>query len=139
LNPPQRKSPRKGSENHQKGATGETHQNHEEPRRIIYTYHEGSYKVYLASQSSFPLTISHHQALKLVLESKGKRKRKIAKQNELGFQEMVSILSPLGLYGGNRKTKLPLKPNTRIHAPEGTFGKLWRRSIGRMPSDRKLA
>jgi hypothetical protein len=28
--------------------------------------------------------------------------------NELGFQEMATILSPLGLYGDNRKTKLPL-------------------------------
>jgi hypothetical protein len=35
---------------------------------------------------------------------------------------MATILSPFGLYGGNRKTKLPLKPNTRIHAPRGTLG-----------------
>jgi hypothetical protein len=35
-------SKRKGSENHQKGETGKTH---EEPRRIIYTYQTGSYKV----------------------------------------------------------------------------------------------
>jgi hypothetical protein len=42
---------------------------------------------------------------------------------------MAAILSPLGLHGGNRKTKLPLRPNTRIHAPEGHFGKL-------MPDDR---
>jgi hypothetical protein len=40
-----RKSPRKGSENHQKGQTEETPSSLEEPRRIIYTYHEGSYKV----------------------------------------------------------------------------------------------
>jgi hypothetical protein len=40
-----RKSPRKGSENHQKGKMGETQSSLEEPRRIIYTYHEGSYKV----------------------------------------------------------------------------------------------
>jgi hypothetical protein len=26
-------------------------------------------------------------------------KMKIAKQNELGFQELAAILSPLGLYG----------------------------------------
>jgi hypothetical protein len=30
-------------------------------------------------------------------------KRKIAKQNDLGFQEMAAILSPLGLYGGKPK------------------------------------
>jgi hypothetical protein len=40
-----RKSPRKGSENHQKGKPGRTQTSLEEPRRIIYTYHEGSYKV----------------------------------------------------------------------------------------------
>jgi hypothetical protein len=40
-----RKSPRKGSENHQEGKLGRTQTSLEEPRRIIYTYHEGSYKV----------------------------------------------------------------------------------------------
>jgi hypothetical protein len=35
---------------------------------------------------------------------------------------MAAILSPLRLYGGNRKTKPPLSPNTRIHAPKGTLG-----------------
>jgi hypothetical protein len=40
-----RKLPRKGSENHQKGKMGETHPRLEEPRRIIYTYQRGSYKV----------------------------------------------------------------------------------------------
>jgi hypothetical protein len=32
----------------------------------------------------------------------------MGKQNELGFQEVAAILSPLRLYGGNQKTKLPL-------------------------------
>jgi hypothetical protein len=40
-----RKTPRKGSEIHQKGKPGRTQTSLEEPRRIIYTYHEGSYKV----------------------------------------------------------------------------------------------
>jgi hypothetical protein len=40
-----RKLPRKGSENHQKGKPRRTQTSHEEPRRIIYTYHEGSYRV----------------------------------------------------------------------------------------------
>jgi hypothetical protein len=40
-----RNSPRKGSENHQKGETGKTHPSLEEPRGIIYTYQIGSYKV----------------------------------------------------------------------------------------------
>jgi hypothetical protein len=62
------KSPRKGSENHQKERTGTTHPSLEEPRRIIYTSRRGSYKVYLAARSSFPLIGSHHEALKLVLQ-----------------------------------------------------------------------
>jgi hypothetical protein len=33
------------------------------------------------------------------------------KANELGFQEMAAILSPLGLYGGNPKSKIPLLAN----------------------------
>jgi hypothetical protein len=33
--------------------------NLEEPRRTIYTYHEGSYKVYLATHTSILLSISH--------------------------------------------------------------------------------
>jgi hypothetical protein len=40
-----RESPRKGSENHQKGKPGRTQTSLEEPRRIIYTYNEGSYKL----------------------------------------------------------------------------------------------
>jgi hypothetical protein len=70
------------------------------------------------------------------MENLGKIGRKIAKGNELGFREIAVILSALGLYGGNRKTKLPLKPNTRIHAPEGHFENSRRSTIGRMPGDR---
>jgi hypothetical protein len=40
-----RKSPRKGSENHHQEQPGTTQQSLEEPRRIIYTYQEGPYKV----------------------------------------------------------------------------------------------
>jgi hypothetical protein len=40
-----RKSPRKGSENHQKERTEITHPSLEKPRRIIYTYQGGPYKV----------------------------------------------------------------------------------------------
>jgi hypothetical protein len=40
-----RKTPRKGFEIHQKGKPGINQTSLEEPRRIIYTYHEGSYKV----------------------------------------------------------------------------------------------
>jgi hypothetical protein len=62
-----RKLPREGSENHHQEQPGTTQQSLEEPRRIIYTYQGGSYKVYLADRSSNPLTRSHHEALKLVL------------------------------------------------------------------------
>jgi hypothetical protein len=72
------------------------------------------------------------------MENLGKIGRKIAKGTELGFREIVTILSTLGLYGGNRKTKVPLKPNTRIHTPEGHFGNSRRNIIKRMPSDRTL-
>jgi hypothetical protein len=40
-----RKSPRKGSENHQKERMGTTHPILEEPHQIIYTSQRGSYKV----------------------------------------------------------------------------------------------
>jgi hypothetical protein len=69
------------------------------------------------------------------MENLGKLGRKIAKRNE-AFREIDAILSPLGLYGGNQKMKLPLKPNTRIHAPEGHFVNSRRSTIGRMPGDR---
>jgi hypothetical protein len=40
-----RKTPREGFENHHQKPLGTTHPNLEEPRRIIYTCHKGSYKV----------------------------------------------------------------------------------------------
>jgi hypothetical protein len=40
-----KRSPREGSENHHQEQPGTTHLNLEEPRRIIYTCHKGSYKV----------------------------------------------------------------------------------------------
>jgi hypothetical protein len=62
-----RKPPREGSENRHQEQSGTTQQGLEEPHRIIYTYQEGSYKVWLAARSSNPLTRSHHEALMLVL------------------------------------------------------------------------
>jgi hypothetical protein len=38
-------NPRKDPQNHQKGKTGATKPSLEEPRRIIYIYQRGSYKV----------------------------------------------------------------------------------------------
>jgi hypothetical protein len=40
-----KKSPREGSENHHQEQPGTTHPNLEEPRRIIYISHKGSYRV----------------------------------------------------------------------------------------------
>jgi hypothetical protein len=40
-----KKTPREGSKNHHQEQPGTTHPNLEEPRRIIYTCHKGSYKV----------------------------------------------------------------------------------------------
>jgi hypothetical protein len=40
-----RNPPREGSENHHQEQMGTTQPSHEEPRRIIYTYQRGSYKV----------------------------------------------------------------------------------------------
>jgi hypothetical protein len=40
-----KKSPREGSKNHHQEQLGTTQQGLEEPRRIIYTCHKGSYKV----------------------------------------------------------------------------------------------
>jgi hypothetical protein len=61
------KIPRKGSENHQKGKTGGTPTSLEEPHLIIYTYHEWFIQGLASARSPFPLTRSHHEALKLVL------------------------------------------------------------------------
>jgi hypothetical protein len=59
--------PRKGSENHQKGETVGTPTRLEEPRQIIYTYHEWFIQGLASARLSFPLTRSHHEALKIVL------------------------------------------------------------------------
>jgi hypothetical protein len=61
------KSLRNGSKKHQKGETGTTPQGREEPRRFFYTYHKGFVQGLASARSSFPLTRSHHEALKLVL------------------------------------------------------------------------
>jgi hypothetical protein len=37
--------------------------------------------------------------------------RENRKANELGFQDLAAILSPLGLYGGNGKSKMPFPKN----------------------------
>jgi hypothetical protein len=51
---------------------------------------------------------------------------------------MAAILSPLGLYGGNLKTKIPLRPKLGYTPTKGTLGNCLRNTIGRMPGDRNL-
>jgi hypothetical protein len=51
---------------------------------------------------------------------------------------MAAILSPLGLYEGNRKFKIFLLANLRYMPLEGEIGNLCHRSIGRMPGDRNM-
>jgi hypothetical protein len=48
---------------------------------------------------------------------------------------MVSIRSPLGLYGCNRKTKLPLLHKLGYTPLKGTLGNVRHSTIGRMRSD----
>jgi hypothetical protein len=51
---------------------------------------------------------------------------------------MAAILSPHGLYRGNRKSKIPLLNNLGYKPLKGGFGSLQIFSIGRMPGDRTL-
>jgi hypothetical protein len=70
------------------------------------------------------------------MENPNENRKGKKKANELEFQVVAAILSPLSLYGGNRKMKLPLLHNTRIHAPEGHFRNSHCSTIRRMPGDR---
>jgi hypothetical protein len=51
---------------------------------------------------------------------------------------LAAILSPHGLYGGNRKSKIPFPNNEGYKPLKGGFGSLQAFSIGRMPGDRNL-
>jgi hypothetical protein len=49
---------------------------------------------------------------------------------------MAAILSPHGLYGGNRKFKMPLRPKLKYTPTKGYLEICLRSTIGRMPGDR---
>jgi hypothetical protein len=51
---------------------------------------------------------------------------------------LAAILSPLGLYGGNRKSKIPISNNYGYKPLKGGFGRLEAFSIRRMPDDPNL-
>jgi hypothetical protein len=64
--------------------------------------------------------------------------RENGKANELGFQDLAAILSPLGLYGGNGMSKIPFPNNYGYKPLKGVFGSLHVFTIGRMPGNRIL-
>jgi hypothetical protein len=70
------------------------------------------------------------------MENLWKIEREIAKGNELGFQEMDVILSPLSIYGDSQKTKIPLKPKLGYTPTKGTLGICLCSTIGQMLGDR---
>jgi hypothetical protein len=49
---------------------------------------------------------------------------------------MAAILSPLSIYGDNRKTKIPLNPKLGYTPTKGSLGIRLCSTIGRMPDDR---
>jgi hypothetical protein len=51
---------------------------------------------------------------------------------------LAAILSPLELYGGNQKSKIPFPTNYGYKPHKGGFGRLEAFSIGRMPDDHNL-
>jgi hypothetical protein len=51
---------------------------------------------------------------------------------------LAAILSPHGLYGGNRKSKIPFPNNYGYKLLKGGFGSFQAFSIRRMPGDRNL-
>jgi hypothetical protein len=70
-----------------------------------------------------------------ILKKIGRENRKA---NELGFQGLAAILSPLGLYGGNRKSKIHFPNNYGYKPLKGGFGNLQAFFIRRMHGDRNL-
>jgi hypothetical protein len=69
-------------------------------------------KRFIQGLACHPIVLPSHEISPLssqanpiqILRKIGRENRKI---NEVGFQEMAAVLSPLGLYEGTRKTKMP--------------------------------
>jgi hypothetical protein len=89
-----------------------------------------------SARSSFSLTRSHHEALKLVLEILRKIGREIAKQNELGFKRWLPSPEHLGYMEASQKTKIPPRPKLGFMPTKGTLGNCLCNTIERMPSVR---
>jgi hypothetical protein len=116
---PKSKVPKTHRENHQERAPKiSTKSNREQHNKALRNHDEPSIHTKEVHTRSSLLpdhpTLSQDLTTKLSSLFYGnpkKRGRENRKTNELGFQEMVAILSPLGLYGGNRKSKIPLLAN----------------------------
>jgi hypothetical protein len=116
---PKSKVPKTHRENHQERAPKITTKNNwEQHNKALRNHAESSIhnKEVHTSSSLPPDYPTHSQNLTMKLSSKSYgNPKKIGMENrnanELGFQEMAAILSPHGLYGGNRKSKIPLLNN----------------------------
>jgi hypothetical protein len=116
---PKSKVPKKPQENHQERARKiTTKNNREQHNKALRNHVESSiHTKEVHTRSSLPPdhpTLSQNLTMKLSSKSYGNPKkigRENRKANELGFPEMAATLSPHGLYGGNRKSKIPLLNN----------------------------
>jgi hypothetical protein len=116
---PKSKVPKSPQENHQERAPKITTKSHREQHSKALRNHAESsiHDKEVHTRSSLPPdhpTLSQDLTMKLSSWSYGNPKkigRENRKANELGFQEMATILSPHGIYGGNRKSKIPLHNN----------------------------
>jgi hypothetical protein len=122
-----------------KWKTEETTRALEESRHSFYTYYERFIQGLACLSIIHPsLKVSPWSSQASPVENLRRKLEKLEEQNELGLQERADILSPLGLYGGNQKMKLPLLHNTRIHTSDGHIGKSHRSTIKQMPNNHTL-
>jgi hypothetical protein len=116
---PKSKVPKTPQENHQERAPKITTKNNQEQHNKALRNHTESsiHTKKVHTRSSLPPdhpTLSQDLTMRLSSESYGNPNKigsENRKANELGFQERAAILSPHGLYGGNRKSKIPLLNN----------------------------
>jgi polyribonucleotide nucleotidyltransferase len=116
---PKKKASKFLQENHQEKALKINKKNEREQHiQALRNHAESSiHHKEVHTRSSFPPDHpSLSQDLTMNLSSKSYRnprenRKENRKTNEIGFQEMVAILSSIGLYGGNRNSKMPLLAN----------------------------
>jgi hypothetical protein len=116
---PKRKVSKTTQEKHRERAPKiTTKNNREQHNKALRNHAESSiHGTKVHTRSSLPPdhpTLSQDLAMKLSSKSYGNPKkigRENRKANELVFQGLAAILSPLRLYGGNRKSKIPFPNN----------------------------